>query len=143
MADKNPTNMFMDMFRSFGGDLNLPGPQVNDVLDYHRRNIQALQEAAQSASAGGQALMSKQREALEEALADITEMVQNASQSGADPSQVMTSQTEFAKKSFETTVKNATEMGGIVRDSGAEAYEVLKTRVEESMSELSGGLKKD
>lgn len=143
MADKTPTNMFMDMFKSFGGDLNLPGPQVNDVLDYHRRNIQALQDAAHSASAGGQALMSKQREALEEALADITEMVQNASQSGADPSQIMTSQTEFAKKSFETTVKNATEMTGIVRDSGTEAFEVLKTRVEESISEISGGLKKD
>ena len=143
MADKNPANMFMDMFKSFGGDLNLPGPQVNDVLDHHRRNIQALQDAAQTASAGGQALMAKQREALEEALADITDMVQSATQSGADPSQIMSDQAEFARKSFETTVRNATEMGGIVRDSGAEAFGVLKTRVEESLSEISGGLKKD
>lgn len=143
MADNNPANMFMDMFKNFGGDLKLPGPQVNDILDYHRRNIQALQEAAQTASAGGQALMGKQREALEEALADITEMVQSTTSGGMDPSQMMTSQAEFAKKSFETTVKNAGEMTGIVRDSGAEAFGVLKARVEESMSEISGGLKKD
>lgn len=143
MADKNPANMFMDMFKSFGSDLKLPGPQVNDVLDYHRRNIQALQEAAQMASAGGQALMGKQREALEETLADIAEMVQSGTQGGADPSQMMTNHAEFAKKSFETTVKNATEMGEIVRSSGTDAYGVLKTRVEESISEISSGLKKD
>lgn len=143
MADNNPANMFMDMFKSFGSDLKLPGPQVNDIVDYHRRNIQALQDAAQTASAGGQALMGKQREALEEALSDITEMVQSSTQGGADPSQMMSNQADFAKKSFETTIKNATEMGGIVRESGAEAFGVLKTRVEESLSEISGGVKKD
>ena len=123
--------------------MHLPGPQVNDIVDYHRRNIQALQDAAQTASAGGQALMGKQREALEEALAEIAEMVQSAGASGPDPSQMMANQAEFAKKSFETTIRNATEMGGIVRDSGAEAFEVLKTRMEESLTELSSGLKKD
>lgn len=132
MADKNAS--FLDMFKDFGKDLNLPGPQIDEIVEYHRKNIQALQDAAQASTAGAQALMAKQRAALEEALADITDMVQSANPT--DPGKSMEKGTEFAKKSFETTIKNATEMSEIVRDSGAQSFEILKTRAEESIGEL-------
>ena len=50
MADNPQLTAFVDMFKDFGSNLNLPGPQVNDLVDHHRKNIQALQDAASAAS---------------------------------------------------------------------------------------------
>lgn len=143
MADDNQMNAFMDMFKDFGKNLNIPGPDVNDLVDHHRKNIQALQDAASAASAGGQEVMNMQRAQLEEALKDIAEMVQGAMSGGVDPSKMMADQAEFAKKSFETTVKNATEVGEVVKGSSEETFNILRARMEESISELSSGMKKD
>lgn len=143
MADNNQMNAFMDMFKDFGKNLNIPGPDVNDLVDHHRKNIQAMQDAASAASAGGQEVMNMQRAQLEAALKDIAEMVQGAMSGGIDPSKMMAGQAEFAKKSFETTVKNASEVGEIVKGSGEETFNILRTRMEESIAELSSGMKKD
>ncbi|MEL7462818.1 MAG: TIGR01841 family phasin [Pseudomonadota bacterium] len=140
MSDKNPMNAFMDMFKDFGSNMNVPTPQIEDVLDYHRKNLQALQDAAQASSAGGQAMIAKQREALEGALADISDMVQGASEGAKDPSKMMGGGADLATKSFEMTVKHASEMSEIARESGTETFNILKNRVEESLSELTGGM---
>lgn len=143
MADDNQMNAFMDMFKDFGKNLNIPGPDVNDLVDHHRKNIQAMQDAVSAASAGGQEVMNRQRAQLEDALKDIAEMVQGAMSGGVDPSKMMADQAEFAKKSFETTVKNASEVGEIVKGSSEETFNILRARMEESISELSSGMKKD
>ncbi|MDJ0613192.1 MAG: TIGR01841 family phasin [Rhizobiaceae bacterium] len=137
MNDK--MNPFMDMFQKFGENLKIPGADVNAVVKYHRNNIQAMAEVAQVASSGTQAMMSKQREVLEETLAEITDMIQETSK-GKDPSQMMSNQMEFAKKSFEATIKNTTEMGEIVRDANMKSYEILKNRVQESIEEIRDGM---
>lgn len=136
MADKS-SNAFFDLFTKFGNDLKLPTPEIGDILDHHRKNLQALQEAAAIQSAGAQSMMDRQRAALEEALAEITDMVQDATK-GGDAASMMQRQADFARKSFETTVKNATAMSEIFRDSGAQSLEVLKTRVEAALAEMQG-----
>lgn len=140
MSKDNPMNSFLDMFKDFGSNLNLPTPQVDEILDHHRKNIQAFQDAAQAASTGGQNLMAQQRAALEETLSGIAEIVQNAPNAVSDPASMMSDQADFARKSFEATVKNATDMQEIVRESGTETFNILKGRVEESISELTGGV---
>jgi phasin family protein len=139
MADdsKNP---FMDMFQNFGKSMSIPGPDVTDIMDYHRKNLQALQAAAQVGSGSAQALMNKQREALEETLADISDTVQNAT-SGGDASGMMSAPMDLAKKTFDATLKTTQEMAEIVRQGNVDAFEVIKDRVMESVEELSG--KKD
>ncbi|MEM7214323.1 MAG: TIGR01841 family phasin [Pseudomonadota bacterium] len=133
MADNS--NPFMDMFQKFGENLKLPTPEISSVVDYHRNNIQAMQEVAQVASSGTQAMMAKQREVLEATLADITDMIQEASDT-KDPGKIMSNQMEFAKKSFDATIKNTTEMGEILRDTNMQSYEILKNRVQESIEEI-------
>lgn len=137
MADQTK-NPFLDMFTKFGQDMNLPKPEIGNILDHHRKNLQALQEAAAIQSRGAQSMMDRQRAALEEALAEISEMVQEATKGGVDPANLMSRQAEFARKSFETTVKNATAMGEIMRESGTDSLDVLKSRVETALAELQG-----
>ena len=140
MADNNPMNAFMDMFKDFGANMNVPAPKIEDVLDHHRKNLQALQDAAQASSAGGQAMIAKQREALEETLSGIAEMVQDASGGATDPTKAMGGASDLASKSFEMTVKHASEMSAIAQESGTETFNILKNRVEESLSEMTSGM---
>ena len=137
MANDGMKNPFMDMFKDFGKSMSIPGPDVNDIVDYHRKNLQALQAATQIGSSSAQALMAKQREALEQTLADIAETVQGAT-AGADPSQMMSSPMELAKKTLDATLQNTSEMAEIVKQGNMETFEVLKERVMESVEELSG-----
>jgi len=142
MADKNPAAGLTDMFKSFGENLQLPGPDINQVVDYHRKNIQAMQDAAQIASSGAQAMMAKQREQLEATLAEVAEMVKSMGGDMSDPSAAMSKQSEFARRSFEATIRNVTDMGEILKGSSTESFEVLKSRVEDSIEELKSSMTK-
>lgn len=135
MAKEGSNNPFMDMFQDFGKSMSVPGPDMNDMMDYHRKNLQALQAAVQVSSSSAQALMQKQREALEETLAEISETVQNTSKD--DAGQMMANPMDLAKRTFDATLKNTSEMAEIVRKGNMDAYEVLKERVMESVEELS------
>ena len=136
MAD-NMKNPFMDMFQDFGKSMSIPGPDMSDMMDYHRKNLQALQAAVQVSSSSAQALMGKQREALEQTLADISDTVQDVT-AGGDPSQMGTAPMELAKKTFDATIKTTTEMAEIVRQGNQDTFDVIKDRVMESVEELSG-----
>lgn len=137
MADDSTKNPFMDMFQDFGKSLNIPGPDVNDIMDHHRKNLQALQAATQIGSNSAQALMAKQREALEETLAEIAETVQKAT-SGGEASAMMSTPMDLAKKSFDATLRNTADMAEIVKQGNMDAFNVIRDRVVESVDELSG-----
>ncbi len=137
MTDNKSSNPFMDMFQQFGQNLKLPTPEISSVMEAHQKNLQALQAAAQAQSAGAQNLMEKQREVLEKTLEEIATMVQDT-YADADPTKAMNNQMEFARKSLDMTIRNTAEMGEIIRDAGAETFEVLKARVEESIAEMQG-----
>lgn len=136
MADDDK-NLFMDMFTDFGKSMNLPTPDINGMLDYHRKNLQALQAATQVSTSNAQALMDKQRDSLEKTLADISETVQSAS-SGADPADMMQAPVEIARRAFETTLENTREMAEIVQKGNEDTFKILKDRVMEGVEELSG-----
>lgn len=138
MADEGSKNPFMDMFQDFGKSMKIPGPDMNDMMDYHRKNLQALQAAVQVGSSSAQSMMNVQREALERTLADISDAVQD---SASDPTQAMSKPMDLAKKTFDATVQTTTEMAEILRQGNQDAFDVIKDRVMESVEELSG--KKD
>ncbi|MEP5730558.1 MAG: TIGR01841 family phasin [Sulfitobacter sp.] len=138
MADNKNSNPFMDMFQNFGSSMNIPGPDLNQMMDGHRKNLEALQAAAQIGTQASQDLMSKQRAALETALSDISDAVQEAQAGGTDPSAIMTGQMEMAKRSFEATIKNATEMSQVVQQGSTEAFDILKDRVMDSIADVTG-----
>ncbi|MEM7441130.1 MAG: TIGR01841 family phasin [Pseudomonadota bacterium] len=132
--DKNP---FLDMFTKFGEDMKIPGPDIGSMMDAHRKNLAALQSATQIGTSSAQAIMEKQRAALESTLADIAETVKGAS-GGGDASNMAMAPVELAKRSFDATLKNASEISEIVQKGNADAFNVLKDRVTESVQEMTG-----
>ncbi|MEL7429008.1 MAG: TIGR01841 family phasin [Pseudomonadota bacterium] len=135
MANEKSANPFMDMFQQFGQNLKLPTADVGAVVDYHRKNIQAMQDVTQVTATGARSLMTKQREILEQTLGEAAEMIKSASDM-KDPGKMISNQMEFARRSFDATIKNTTEMGEIIQDMNMQNYSVLKSRIEESINDI-------
>ncbi|RUU06383.1 phasin family protein [Mesorhizobium sp. USDA-HM6] len=138
MARRPESDSFLDMFSRFGRDLKLPKVDVQAILDHHRKNLEALEKSARASAAGASSVLSRQHEMVQEALGEITRMAQNY-QAPGNPQELMTSQVEFARKSFETTLKNAGEVADLVRKSGTESVEILRDRIRDAMAEIRAG----
>ncbi|KUM27913.1 phasin family protein [Mesorhizobium loti] len=137
MARRPESDSFLDIFGRFGRDLKLPKVDVQAILDHHRKNLEALEKSARASAAGATSVLSRQHEMVQEALGEITRMAQNY-QAPGNPQELMTKQVEFARKSFETTLKNAGEVAELVKKSGTESIEILH-RIKDAMAEIRAG----
>jgi phasin family protein len=141
MAKQPDSDSFMDLFGRFGRDLKLPSVDVEAILSHHRKNLEALEKSARASAAGASSLLSMQREMLRDTLREITDMAQSYRAPG-DPQDLMAKQAAFARKSFETAVKNAGEVAELVKKSGTESVEILRNRIKEAMEEIRTGYEK-
>lgn len=142
MAKKPESNPFTEMFEKFGRDLNLPQVDVEKMLESQRKNLEALQKSAAASAAGASALIDKQRKNLEQALAEVARVAETY-RAGAAPQDFMAKQTEFARKSFDSALKNVEEAAEIVRKASDEAIEVLRKRIRESAEEIRQGFERN
>lgn len=134
MANKPEEPSVMSMFENLGKELRLPSVDVNQVLEHHRKNLDALQRSASASATGATNLLNKQREILEEQMRTFMEMAQGFR--AGNPRDAMEKQTELARRVFESAVKNTTEMAAIVQKSGAESLDILRERIRESMENI-------
>ena len=142
MAKQPETDSFMDMFTKFGRDLKMPTVDIESILSHHRKNLEALEKSARATASGASNLMARQREMLQDSLREITEMAQSYRGTPGNPQEIMAKQADFAKKSFETAVKNAGEVAEIVKKSGTESVEILRGRIKDAMEEIRSGYEK-
>lgn len=135
MAKKPESHPFTEMFEKFGKDLKLPNVDVQKMLDSQRKNLEALQKSAAASAAGASALIERQRANIEQALAEVAKVAESY-RAGGSPQELMAKQTELARKSFDTALRNVEEAAEIVRKAGDEAIEVLRRRIRESAEEI-------
>jgi len=141
MAKQPESDSFLDMFSRFGRDLKLPSVDVQSILDHHRKNLEALEKSARAGAAGASSVLARQHEMVQEAMGEITRMAQNY-QAPGNPQDLMAKQADFARKSFETTLKNASEVADLVRKSSTESVEILRDRIKDAMAEIRTGYDK-
>jgi phasin family protein len=141
MAKLPESDSFLDMFSRFGRDLKVPNVDVEAILSHHRKNLEALEKSARAGAAGASSLLSRQREMMQDVLREITDMAQNYRAPG-NPQELMAKQAEFARKAFETALKNAGEVAEMARKSGTESVEILRERIKDAMAEIRAGYEK-
>jgi phasin family protein len=134
MTDKKATDDLVSMFMNFGKDMKLPSPDLEALVERHKKNLQALDAAAKTAGSGATEIATRQREMVQEALDEITAMAQNM-KGGVDPQTMMTAQAEFARRSFETAIRNTSEIAGLAQKSSTEAFKVLQQNMQETLEE--------
>ena len=138
MAKQPQSESFMDMFAKFGRELKMPKVDVDAILDHHRRNLEALEKSAMATAAGASSILERQREMLEESLREITEMAKSY-RTPSMPHDMAARQADFARRSFETAVKNAGEVADMMKKSGGETLDILRARIKEAVSEIRQG----
>jgi phasin family protein len=141
MARKPQSDSIIDMFARLGEQMKMPAPDIERVIENHRKNLEAFQQSAQTAGAGTSKIMARQRELLGETFEEFGAMAREL-QASSDPQEVMRKQAEFARKTFEAAVRNTGEMAEMVRKSNEESIEILRRRIQENMEEMRSSLER-
>jgi phasin family protein len=142
MARKpSPDRSILDMFSKLGQELRMPDVDVDAIIAHHRRNLEALERSARVTAEGASSVMNRQRQMLQDTLAEISDMARQMRATGT-PQEAMSKQAEFARKSFEAALKNASDVGEMVRKSSTDAMEILRARIREAMDEVRDGYDK-
>ncbi|MEP3439774.1 MAG: TIGR01841 family phasin [Hoeflea sp.] len=135
MAEKNSTDDLVSMFMNFGKDMKLPSQDLEALVERHKKNLQALDEAAKTAGSGATSIMARQHEMVQQALDEISAMA-DTMKSGGDPAAMMTAQADFAKRSFEMAIKNTSEIAGLAQKSSTDAFKVLQKNMQETLEDV-------
>lgn len=141
MPRKSETESVIDMFARLGEQMKMPAPDIERVIEHNRKNLEAFEKSARSAGEGMSRIMARQREMLDETLQAFSSMTREM-RTGSDHQDLMRKQTEFARKTFETAVRNTGEMADMVRKSNEESLEILRERIREGMQELREDIQK-
>ncbi|MEQ8450281.1 MAG: TIGR01841 family phasin [Nitratireductor sp.] len=135
MAKKPHSDSIIDLFAKFGEDLKMPNMDIERVIEHHRKNLEAFEKATRTAAAGAGDVFGKQRAALEETLREASEMARSF-QGPGNPQDLLAKQADFARRSFETAVRNASEIGEVMRKSSSQSVEILRERIREAMADM-------
>ncbi|MDP2697209.1 phasin family protein [Thalassospira sp.] len=143
-AAKKATNPFFDVdFTKFTTDFKLPGVDVNEMMAFQRKNIEALTKANKVAFDGFQAVAQRQSEIFKSLLEQVTSQSKGFSTTSTEnPMEAAAKQAEVAKDAYESALANAKELTGLVSKSQEEATALLQARFSESLDELKAAISK-
>ena len=111
------------------------GFDAKALSDAQQRNMTALVEAQKTAAQGYQDLFDKQVAIFQETMAAAQAQIAELSK-GADASDAARRQAELTKSAYETALKNMNELTEAAVKANADAFEIVKARVEASVKEL-------
>ncbi|EHL98124.1 phasin family protein [Acetobacteraceae bacterium AT-5844] len=117
-------------------DFRLPAmPDVESLASAQRRNFEALSAANKVALEGAQAVAKRHMEILQQSMAELTEAVRAASESGS-PQEKAAKQAELVKATYGRAVSNMQELSDLIQKSNSEAVNLLNRRFAEAMDEV-------
>jgi phasin family protein len=131
---------FTSMFTKLAEDLKLPRVDTEQLIEAHRKNIDALARSAEAASEGAMSLAMKQREIVEEAIRETSAMVRDFELES--PQDAAAKQAEFARKAFEAAVRNTRDVAELVQRSSTDALKIIQDRMQQSFEEIRGTVEK-
>ena len=139
MAD-TPQN-FTDMFTKLGEQLKIPSIDMTRIMEHHQKNLEAMTRSWQAVASGASEIASKQRAIVQQAVQDVTAMVQEY-RPGGSAQEIMAKQGEFAKKAMEAAIANTRDIAELVQKSSTEAFKIVQDRMKESYEEIRAGMEK-
>ena len=139
MADA-PQN-FTDMFKNLGEQLKIAPFDMTKIMEHQQKNLEAMTKSWQAMAGAANEIAQKQRAIFEQAVKDVTAMVQQY-KPGGSPQEIMAKQTEFAKKAMEAAIANTRDIAELVQKSSAEAFKIVQDRMKESYEEIKASVEK-
>ena len=132
---------FTDMFKNLGEQLKLPQVDMAKIMEHHQKNLDAMARSWQAMASGASEVASRQRAILEQAMKDVTAMVQEY-RPGGNAQEIMAKQAEFAQKAMAAAIANTRDIAELVQKSTGEAFRIVQERMRESYDEIKASLDK-
>jgi phasin family protein len=133
---------FTDMFKNLGEQLKIAPFDMTKIMEHQQKNLEAMTKSWQAMAGTANEITKKQCEIFEQAVKDVTAMVQEYKPDGS-PQEIMAKQAEFAKKAMEAAIANTRAIAELAQKSNAEAFKIVEDRMKESYDEMSArGAKK-
>ena len=120
--------------------LKVPGVNMDALVASQRDNLEALGIANRAALDGIRAAAEWQVKILQETMQELTAAIDGLVKGGS-PQQMVATETELAKKAFETAVSEMRELAEIVTEANKRASEAIVKRIPESLEEIKDVLK--
>ncbi|WP_200372972.1 phasin family protein [Thiocystis violacea] len=138
MSDnKNPFADFEPIFKQ----MQVPGLDMEAMMDAYRKNLEALTAASRASSEGMQGFIQRQAEIIRDALAQMRNAATELS-SAKDPKDFTERQAELTKQAFEKAVANMKELAEVMAKSNTDSLEIVQTRMNEGLKELQDMMNK-
>lgn len=143
-----PQEMIEKMFKSFDpskvaeevtkmlGQYKIPGVDMDTVVASQKKNVEALVAANRTVVEGVQAVMKRQAEMMQEAMAEMTKAVETMSKSATSPQELVGAQVDLVKGGLERTFASLQEIAQMVSKSQTEASTKINARITSSLDEL-------
>jgi phasin family protein len=109
----------------------LPSVDIDALIDWQRRDMEALTEANRQASEGLKALVERRNEILQETLAEWQAAVKDATSTEA-----MSKRAEAAKQGMQKAMANFRELSEMEAQARNNAWKVVQERMQENMANL-------
>jgi phasin family protein len=109
----------------------LPSVDIDALIDWQRRDMEALTEANRQASEGLKALVERRNEILRETLAEWQAAVKDATSAEA-----ITKRAEAAKQGVQKAIANFRELSEMEAQSRNNAWKIVQERMQENMATL-------
>lgn len=109
----------------------LPGLDVDALVDWQRKDMEALAEANRQAYEGIKALVERRGEILQESLAQWQDALKNA---GGKEALAQTS--DAAKQGMQQAIANFRELSALEAQARSNAWKVVQDRMQENMANL-------
>jgi len=139
MAAKSPFPQDMTDFSKIMADYKIPGVDWQEIMAAQQKNLQALAKANQVLVEGAQAVMRREVEILQKAMAELADASKDLMQQG-DPQAQASKRLELARTSFEAAIQNMRELAEVAGRSNREALEVINQRALEGFEEIRKAL---
>ncbi len=122
-------------FSKLFSEFQIPGVDWQELMASQQRNVAALTRANQVLLEGAQAVMQREVEILQKAMAEVMAASQELMQEG-DPQAQARRRFEIAQTSFEAALNNMRELAELAARSNTEALDVINKRALESFEEI-------
>ena len=117
-------------------DLDVPGIDMQAMLDAQRKNVEALQRANRAAAENFQAIVKRQVEMMQEAMSEIAQSMREGAASGLPEGAKR--QGELFNRAFEKALANVREIAEMAAKSNQELFDVVNQRMLETTDEIRG-----
>ncbi len=121
-------------FNELLGQFQLPGVDMERLVEQGRKNIEAVQQANQTVMDGWQAIAEKQADVFRKSMESWQEAM--SERLSGSTSENVERQAELAREGFETALENMRQLAEIAADSQSKAFEIMRQRFEENMQAM-------